>query len=200
MVTQSITTQNRPTIMTCAADLIGAAPFQYGKFIAADKLEGEKPDAFEKRCWRGRMHVDDKGEIFIPAMALKHALTAAVIWEGEKIKGRGQSTYTKRFNAGIMVAENMPLGIKPEDVRGNWLFVPSDGKKGGSTRVNKCFPTVDKWKTRCEIIVLDPLLMDEINKVYEALCRAGQFVGLGGFRPERGGYFGRFTVENWVVA
>ena len=74
-----------------------------------------------------------------------------------------------------------------------------DGKKGGGTRVWKTFPVIQEWETEVEIMLLDPLLSDKPEKVREYLEHAGKFIGIGFFRPRNGGYFGRFTVEDFKV-
>lgn len=184
----------------CTATLVGTAPYQCGKHITVPKEKGETPDKYEERTWRERMHVDENDEVFIPAMALKLCIKEAASYLSEKIPGKGQSKYTKHFKAGIMVLQNMGLGIKKDDVPENRLFVPADGKTGGGSRVTKIFPTIPLgWTCDCEIIVIDPLLYDHVDKVEEYLEHAGNFIGMGGFRPASGGYFGRFNVENWKV-
>ncbi len=188
-------------VKTCTAKLIGSAPYQCGKHITAPKNKGETPDKHEERTWRHRMHTDKDGVVFIPAMALKNCIREAASYLSENIPGKGQSKYTKHFKAGIMVLKNMSLGIKSADVPENRLFVPSDGKPGGGSRVTKIFPTVPAgWECQCEITVIDPLLIDHIDKVLEYLEHAGNFIGMGGFRPANGGYFGRFNVEDWKVS
>lgn len=180
--------------------MTGKAPYQFGKHITEPKKKGETPDVHEERTWRGRMHVDEGGVIFIPAMALKNCIKEAASYLSEKIPGKGSSKYTKHFKAGLLVAKNMSLGIKAEDVKPNALFVPSDGKTGGGSRVTKFFPTVWEWACECEIIVIDPLLIDHVDKVRDYLEHAGNFIGMGGFRPINGGYFGRFELSDWNVA
>lgn len=186
-------------VMKCTATLIGKAPLQFGKAITSIKDPKEKHDKFEERTWRERMHVGTDGIVFIPAMALKLCLEESAGYVSEKIAGKGNATYTKRFRSGIMVVQNLSLGIKAADVQPNRLFVPSDGKRGGPKRVWKMFPTVPEWETECEIMVLDRLLMDDVVKVREYLEHGGDFVGMCSFRPANGGYFGRFDVKNWKV-
>jgi len=87
------------------------------------------------------------------------------------------------------------LGVKDSDVIGERLFVPADGKRGGGKRVWRTFPTIPDWRAEATIIVLDPILKPE--KIEEYLKHAGQFIGLGRFRPRNNGFYGRFTIENF---
>ena len=82
-------------------------------------------------------------------------------------------------------------------MEGEWLFVPSDGKRGGSKRVWKCFPYVNDWKAVGTIYLLDPALIARPEKVEEYLRHAGKFIGLGRFAPRRGGFYGRFVVDDF---
>ena len=56
------------------------------------------------------------------------------------------------------------------------------------------FPHYAKWSGTLRVHILD----DTITKdIFEKVAReAGNFVGIGQFRPEKGGYFGRFEVKS----
>jgi hypothetical protein len=183
--------------VTCK--LVGVSPLGFSAPVKSVKEKNEKHDKFEERTWRERMHTDADGYVYMLPMALHNCLTDIGQYLGEKIKGKGASTWTKHFKAGIMITEPLRLGVKAEDVPGEKLFVPSDGKRGGGKRVWKTFPFLAKWETEAEIILLDQLLVDEPEQVKEYLQHAGRFVGLGFFRPARNGYWGRFNVENFAT-
>jgi hypothetical protein len=92
-----------------------------------------------------------------------------------------------------MVQDYMPIGIKKDDVAGQWMHVPSDGKRGGSKRVMRCFPVIPEWNGEIDILVLDETITKDV--LMEHLAEAGKFIGLGSFRPRNNGIFGRFTAE-----
>jgi len=184
-------------MLKVGADLIGISPLSYSGPIKSVKDTGENHDAFEERTWRERMHVDKNGEVYIPANALKNMLTGVALFLSETVRGKGKATYTKHFEAGILVVDSMPLGIKAKDVPCERLFVPSDGKKGGSKRVFKNFPIIMDWQTHCEFFALDPILIADPGKIKEYLEHAGKFIGFLRFRPRNGGFYGRFSVKNF---
>jgi len=184
---------------TVEFSLVSAGPLSFSAAIKSVKNTGENHDAFEERTWRERLHVDSKGEVFIPPNAIKNMMEGVAGFLGEKIPGKGQATWTKHFKAGIMVTKPLMLGIKAKTVAGERLFVPSDGKKGGGKRVWKTFPVIPEWRASGEIILLDPLLIDKPEKVQEYLEHAGKFTGLLRFRPANGGFYGRFGVESFRV-
>lgn len=169
------------------------SPMTQSKHYEVPKIGRESHADYEKRTWRLRMHVDDNGELFIPPMALKKALEGAASFLGRKVPGRGQKTYASFFKSTVLVMKPVPLGIRVEDVPGEELFVPSDGKPGGGSRVTKTFGRINNWSGTAEVYVADETISNEVFE--EHLKVAGQFIGLGMFRPERGGFFGRFAVE-----
>lgn len=181
------------------ADLIGAAPLSFSAPISSLKKTGEGHDAFEERTWRERCRADKNGMAYIPPQALKNCLSEVAKFLGETVPGKKGSTYTKHFEAGIMVMDPIQLGVKSADIPGERLFVPASGKRGDGKRVWKTFPTLAQWRGHCVVYVLDPVLLDKPEKVEEYLRHAGKFIGLGRFRPRNNGYYGRFEVENFKV-
>lgn len=100
---------------------------------------------------------------------------------------------TKHFEAGVLVMDPVPLGIKCADVPGEWFFVPSDGKRGGGSRVKRCFPVVREWSGDVTFHVLDDTITQDAFEHH--LSEAGKFIGIGRFRPRNNGFYGRFSVE-----
>jgi len=170
------------------------SPYSQSRHYDTPKLEKEQPKEYEKRTWRDRCHYNKDGHVFIPPMAFKNCLSESAKYLGIKIPGKGKSTYTKHFEAGVLVLEGLVLPVTRETLQGTWLFVPSDGKRGGSSRVDKCFPTIQEWEGQVEFHVLDEMITEDVFT--EHLEQAGKFIGLGYFRPRNNGYWGRFSVES----
>lgn len=177
---------------TFTCDLESVSPYSQSRKIQSIKPREETSVDFEKRTWKERCHVGTDGNLFIPPMAFKNCLAEAAKMISMKIPGQRNATYTKFFEAGILIMEPMPLSIKLADVQGEWLFVPADGKRGGGKRVDKCFPVIPAWRGSLNVHVL----ADEITReVFEAhLEKAGSYIGIGRFRPRNNGYYGRFKV------
>lgn len=178
----------------------GVSPLSFSAPTQSPKNQGETPDAHEERVWRERMHVDQDGIVFVPPGMIKGCLQDAAKYLSETIPGKGTSKYTKHFEAGIMVASPLTLGIKAGDVQCDRRFVPSDGKPGGGKRVWKNFPIImPPWTCSGEILILDPVLEDKPIKVKEYLEYAGKLIGVGRFRPKNRGFYGRFKVVAFSV-
>jgi len=180
---------------TCVLESV--TPYSQSRHYTEDKLPQELPGAYEKRTWRERCHVNADGNLFIPPMAFMNSVKAAAKYLNRKIPGQRNATYTKHFEAGILVTDALVLPIKKDAMQGEWLFVPSDGRRGGGSRVEKCFPLVPSWQGEVSFYILDDLIHREIFE--EVLVTAGQLVGVGRFRPQNMGYYGRFRVKDAVV-
>lgn len=173
--------------------LSSVGPYSQSKKIRAPKKEGESPDDYERRTWRERLHVDDSGNVRIPPMAFANCIKQAAKFLGIKIPGKGNSMYTKHFEAGVMVLEPLVLDIKAADVEGEWHLVPANGQRGGSAKVDKCFPVIPAWSGVVRFHVMDPVITEAVFE--RVLTHAGALTGIGRFRPTSWGYYGRFRVE-----
>jgi hypothetical protein len=173
----------------------GVSPFMFCKPVLEKPAQGETHDAKEERTWRGRIHKDPAtGQAYIPAMAWKNGLAAAAKRAGIQIPGQGKARYTKHFESGILVLDNVVLPIKADDVPGDWRFVPSSGISGDGKRVMKCFPYVAEWGGTVEYYVIDPVITEDVFA--QVMEQFGQFVGVGMYRPENRGIHGRFAVRS----
>ena len=173
--------------------LKSVTPYGQSRHYDVPKIDKESPADYEKRTWRNRMHVDKKGMVYIPPMAFKNCLSECAKYLSIQIPGKGKATYTKHIEAGVLVMDTLPLGIHKDDVEGECLFVPSDGKRGGGKRVSKWFPVIPEWSGDVTFYVLDETITEEVFKYH--IEEAGKFIGVGRFRPRNNGYYGRFEVE-----
>lgn len=181
---------------TVIAHLKSVTPYSQSKYVQVSKKDKEAPDAYEERTWKNRMHVTEDGNVFIPPMAFKHCVAEAARFLSISIKGRGKATYTKHFKSGILCIDPVVLPDVADEVKGEWLFVPSDGRPGGQRRVMKCFPCIPKWEAEVRFEILDDTIPEDIFRY--VLEEAGKFIGIGRFRPQNGGFYGRFVVEDMV--
>lgn len=181
------------------AELEGISPYSQSRHYEVPKLgratgaETESARDYEARTWRERCHVDDAGHLFIPPMAFKNCLAEIAKYLSVQIPGKGKSTYTKHFEAGVMVLEGLPLPVTKDAVEGEWLFVPASGRRGDGKRVSKCFPLIRKWGGKVAFHILDDVITKEVFEQH--LREAGNFIGIGRFRPRQNGYYGRFAVK-----
>lgn len=178
---------------TAIVKLKSASPYGQGQVIREVKPRGETHDDFEKRTWMQRAHLSEDGIVMIPAQAFKSALCEAAKYSSIKIPGKGQSTYTRRIVSGVMCLDDVSTGVPKEDIIEHPQHVPSDGVSGSGKRVWKSFPKIMSWEATVKFLILDEIVTKEIFT--EFMVNAGRFIGLGVWRPENKGAWGRFSVE-----
>lgn len=179
----------------------------YGQGRQYDKeevpmLDKERPDDYERRTWYHRAHWDDQGRMFIPPSAFKNGIAECAKYLSMQIPGKGKATFTKHFEAGVLVVEPVVLPVKKVDGNGKGpafqgltqfgIYVPSDGRRGGTKRVKKFFPMVPAWNGEVTFHILDETITEEVFRHH--VEQMGQFIGVGVYRPRNNGYWGRFKV------
>jgi hypothetical protein len=174
--------------------LTGTSRLSFSKKIRTEKEDKESDAQFEERAWREKMHYDDAGNVLIPAMMLKNCISESAKYLSERVAGKGKATWTKNFEAGVMVEDDINLKVKKDKVKGEWVFVPSDGVRGGTKRVDKCFPVIEKgWSGETTVVIIDESITKDIFEKH--LKEAGRFIGVGRFRPRKNGIYGRFDAK-----
>jgi hypothetical protein len=170
------------------------SPYSQSRHYDVPHLEKEGSGDYDKRTWRERMHVDEHGMVFIPPMALKNCLAEAAKFISLQIPGKGKATYTKHFEAGVMIMDPIELGIEASKVPPESLFVPADGRRGSGKRVTRTFPLITRWEGSTTIHVIDETITEDVLRMH--LIEAGNLIGMGRFRPRNNGYYGRFSLVN----
>lgn len=189
---------------TVIATVEGISPYSQSRAYEAETLQGESANDKEVRTWRQRLHVDADGMVFIPPMAFKNALAETAKFLSIGIPGKGKSTYTKHFEAGVLAFQPVSLGIRADEVDSERLFVPADGVRGSGKRVYKLFPVIHPgWTAQVEFMILDDTVLQtgaDGRPVFQTVLeKCGQFVGIGRFRPRNNGFYGRFAVRKFEV-
>lgn len=176
---------------TCTAYLRAISPYSASRAHETEKLPKETADAYEQRTWREKAHVLN-GQVYIPPMAFKMGVDRAAKMLGRQIPGKGKATYTKFFESGVLCTD--PVFIAAADqIECERVYANADGVRGSGKRVWRLFPKINDWKAQVEFHVLADEITSDVFE--EHLRQAGAFVGVGRFRPEKGGFFGRYKIE-----
>ena len=180
---------------TAIAHLTSLSPYSSSRSYSweVEKLPRERPDEYEERTWRNKCHSMPDGHIFIPPMAFKMALDSAAQMLAMQIPGKGKKTFTKYFTSGVLVVEPFVLPMTKDDVEMDRIYANADGKRGSGTRVWRNFPRIDPWKGPVPFEVMADEISPDVFR--EHLDQAGKFIGIGRFRPQNGGFYGRWRVE-----
>lgn len=137
----------------------------------------------------------EKGEFYFPGAAISRLLREA--GGGHKLKGTRKSvkyvvpaavlvmsdTVTIRNGDGKTPAKSFEVDSRP-------VTIPAT--KG---RVMRHRPRFDDWSATFTLRVNEKVLPVEL--VHQLMTEGGEQIGIGDFRPEKGGPFGTFRVMHW---
>jgi hypothetical protein len=180
---------------TAIAKLELLAPYCQSRFHSEAKLPKELSDDYEKRTWRKRLHVDTGGEIVIPAMALSNCIKEAAKFLGLQIPGKGKATWTKQFESGVAVFDDIRTGRMESDAIEQKMFVPSTGVRGDGKRVMKSYPLLmPPLEVEVTFLITNDMITPEVFAHH--LQQAGSLIGIGAFRVRNNGVYGRFKVNS----
>lgn len=184
-------------MLICRFDLIGLAPISFSRVVETPRGDGEAVDVWELRTRHEKCHVDANG-VYMPPTAIKNCLVDSARYLGDTVPNKGKATYTKHFEAGLLVTDPLYFGVALDDVKYERLHLPSDGKRGGGRRVWKWYPYLPTgWKTSVTLYALDPQLIGHPEVILKTAEHAGKFIGIGRFRPRNNGFYGRFSVDGF---
>jgi hypothetical protein len=182
-----------PSVATLT--ITGLTPISQSRQHDDPMLEGEKRDDYDARTWRSKLNVatrDGVETVVIPAHGIQQAFAAAAKYSKRQIPGQGKATWTAKFMSGIMLLEDPALNISPADVACVTISANADGIRGSGKRVPRRFPVMNEWSATFDVYILDPIITEEVFR--EMVEISGMFIGLGRFRPEKGGTNGRFKI------
>jgi len=145
-----------------------------------------------KVCYR-----DKEGRFYFPGTAIGRLLREA--GGGHKFKGsRKSAKYV--VPAGVLVMDDAITICngdgKPAsdfEVDSRPVVIPST--KG---RIMRHRPRFDCWSAKFTIRINETIL--PVDFVQKLLTEGGEQIGIGDFRPEKGGPFGTFSVVEWEEA
>ena len=149
-------------------------------------------EAAEKGAYRG-----SDGNLWHPGAAIARLLRDA--GSAHKQKGSRKSIKYVVPAAVIVLDDEMPLyGVDDKaDERINDFEVDSrpvviPATKG---RIMRHRPRHDTWSIKFNLRLNEAVLPEEV--IHELLVEGGQQIGIGDYRPEKGGPFGVFRLTSW---
>lgn len=183
----------------CRVTIAGLSPYSQSAAHDTPELDREGNDDYDARTWREKCTINAKGEVCIPAMAIKQMLDTTAFKLGEKVPNRKGAMYRSFFASGVncttdpIVTNGTGKAFRKADAIERKISANPRGIRGGSGRVPRRFPEFHDWHAVVEVVVIDDIVTRAILEQH--LRAAGMIVGIGRFRPENGGTNGRFRVE-----
>jgi hypothetical protein len=162
-----------------AITITGTTPLLCGRPVPDSAADGTDPAAQAAE----RLYRDTAGEPVIPGLNLFRCLTRAS-------RACGRCPVELVHSLGIAERDIRIQSQRPWTVDTRWVRHPETGLRQRCHR-----PRFEDWRLDATLLVdRDAITPAEIRHLVEV---AGMQVGLGDFRPDRGGPFGRFTISAW---
>lgn len=169
----------------------GVTPLLQNRFLEAQLEGGSKKKTGAERALdpHAKLYVLPDGTIYQPAVCITRCLVDA--GKNFQIKGKRKATYSKLFGSSIAVE---PDAIPHKNQK--WIpFSISAVNPMTKGRMMVVRPMFQEWKLSFALQVLDEGITMEVVK--EALDYAGMYVGIGDWRPEKKGKYGKFIVTKF---
>lgn len=171
--------------ITGITPLLQNKPEEYG--FDEKWVEKKANTDYEKEALK-KLYVDSDGRIYQPSTHIERALIEA--GKKIKVKGQGKATYSKLFGSMVSIVEFELIHEKPEyEIFKCLVVIPAT--KG---RVMRYRPMFKEWVLKFIIEADDEIAKEAIK---EALEIAGRYVGIGDWRPEKKGKYGKFQVTSF---
>lgn len=130
------------------------------------------------------------GELFVPGVNLQRALIAGATFS----KGKGRASLQKPVAACVFVSpEYMIIDPQKYNIDSRAVVIKATGG-----RIVRHRPRFEMGWTLSFTLEYDDTLLTE-KQLRQVVDDTGSRVGIGDFRPEKKGPFGRFMVISWEV-
>jgi len=153
-----------------------------------EEIKVRKGEARQKPV-ENKLYLDKDGKPYVPSTYLRGALVEA--GKNVKIAGKQRSTYSKLIGSTVSVAPDA-ISIKPGTWEPYTITAVNPMTRG---RMSVTRPRFNDWSLSFSIIATDDIPEDKMAAILE---EAGRFVGIGDWRPQKKGMFGKFTVTMFV--
>ena len=169
----------------------GTTPILFNRFrdVAIEGKSKKRTGAMAESDIEDKLYLDDKKNVLLPSVYLKNSITEA--GKQFKIIGKGKSTYSK-IVASTVDIEPFYIVMDVKDFEVFRISAVNPMTKG---RMMTERPKYTKWKASFQIVLNDPAV--PISVINEILEHAGKYVGVGDWRPEKKGMFGKFMITEF---
>lgn len=169
----------------------GISPLLFNRFIQAElETKSKKQTGADKdKDPKDKLYTLPDGAIYTPSSHIEGMIVNAA--KNFKVKGKGKSTYSKLAGS---VIEVIPDAI-PHKLQEYTIFRTTAVNPNTRGRMVVDRPKMEKWALDFNIKVLDDGFPAEVLK--EVIDYGGNYVGIGDWRPDKKGKFGKFIVTRF---
>lgn len=196
-------------LVTINVGLVGVSPLLMNamdeatleRLVTGEKAPKGAPKGTPLEQATKKLYRDAQGNPVLPVQNILSSLIEAgrsVRLEGKKQVSTASSTVLPSF----MSIEGLQFAVldtldnrKPA----SWRVSLMQGRNpNGGEAVGICRPLFDSWALLLTIVADLDTVPERI--VRELFDKAGSNVGVGDFRPQRKGFYGRWRIDRWVIA
>jgi len=172
---------------TIEVEIKGVTPLLMNRFRdkSIDSKGKKRTGAIEEQNIEDKLYLID-GVPCIPGIYFRNSIVEAA--KQFKITGKGKSTYSKLAGSVLQVKEEY-IPIAPSEYEVYRVAAVNPMTKG---RMMVSRPRFNEWKCKFTIEILDDALPIEI--LSQMIQHSGQYVGVGDWRPDKKGMFGKFML------
>jgi len=182
-------TGTSPLLHSCdrLADPLDPATIAHKELTSKRKKTEDDHRMIARSQWQGLLYWDEKLNVILPTQNIR-----ASIIGGAKLNKLGMQIKRGTF---LMEEEVQVDYGKKLTIDQLWEQKYYDRRSVvvSQARVMAYRPKFTTWSVQIEFKYDENML--DASQIMQAATNAGLFVGIGGFRPEKGGTFGRFEVE-----
>lgn len=170
----------------------GITPLLFNRFrdTAIEGKSKKRTGVMEDSEIVDKLYTDNDGQILLPSVYIKNSITESA--KKFKIPGQKGATYSKTVGSSVDV---MPFYIKLKSDEKFEAFRISTVNPMTKGRMMVTRPKFNKWSAAFEIILNDSQV--DVSVMNEILEQAGKYVGIGDWRPEKKGMFGKFMITSF---
>ena len=168
-------------------EIKGTTPLLMNRFRDVEiESKGKKHSgAMADRKIEDKLYLEN-GKPVIPTIYFRNSIIEGA--KQFKITGKGKSTYSKLAGSIISMKEEY-APIQPAEYE-EYRVAAVNPMTHGRMMVTR--PRFNNWKTHFSIIIGDNSLPASI--LHDILDYAGQYVGIGDWRPDKKGNFGKYQL------
>ena len=158
----------------------GTAPLLQHRFV--DGVGGKPdPNASDEEIAELVIYKTPDGEVYQPGEHIERSLQKA----GVQFKYKGKKTYLDFIKSGVFVRPDVLIHKNQKwEVDKRAVVIQR-------SRIMRIRPIMNEWELDFELEVINPDI--DLKKLNEILVYAGQYIGIGDYRPK----YGRFIVTKY---
>jgi len=172
--------------------LTGISPLLMNKpsMLIGDISKDKKPlrDDYEEQA-KQKLYANPKGKLYQPSTHIYGTLIEA--GKHKKVVGKGKSTYSKVVGYAVQI-EPFEIEHKKQGWEVFTILAVNPSTKGRNPLSR---PILKEWEIELNVIFDENEIAPSIMK--ELFDIAGKVVGIGDWRPQKKGPYGKFHVTNW---